>query len=266
MKIQLIRNATMKINYGAETFLTDPMLADAKTYTGFLDREHLVNPTSDLPITQENILEGITSVLVTHTHIPSENQGGPSDHFDQVAVELLQKDLRVYAQPFDLKGLKRVGFKNIITIDDVTTLDSITISRVEGRHADIDQLLPLVGDSSAYVLQAPNEPTVFWTGDTLLTKEMKAYISNLQPDVCIVHAGGAALPIDANGNMSQLVMNADDTIELAKLVPHAKVVAIHMEALDHCPVTRQELLEKATANNLQDRILIPNNGDVINLS
>lgn len=262
MKIQLIRNATMRIDYGNEVILTDPMLANKGAYRGFVDRENLVNPTAELNISLDEIKQNISAVLVSHTHITPEGTGGPSDHFDEVAINQLDKTLPVYTQSSDVVGLKKVGFSNVHAIDESIQINQITVRRFAGRHADVDALLPLVGDVSAFYLQAQGQANIFWTGDTLLTDEMRTIMVELEPDVVIVHAGGAILPIDDKGNTSQLVMNADDTIEIAKMLPNAKIIAIHMESLDHCPVTRKELLDKVKDNQI-DNVLIPGDGETI---
>lgn len=262
MKVQLIRNATMKIEYGNHSFLTDPLLGQKASYLGFLDRDNLVNPMTELPLPITEIIQNIDFVLASHTHIPAEDEGGPSDHFDKAAIESLDKKLPIYTQPYDIKGLQRVGFDNVHGIENTLSIDGIKITRILGRHSDMDALLPLVGDSSAYILEADNEPTIFWTGDTLLTDEMKKIVLGHQPDICIVHAGGANLSIDDKGTMSKLVMNDDDTIELAKLLPHSKIIPIHLESLDHCPVTRETLKAKAAAFNLS-HIKVLEDGETI---
>ncbi|MCH4890188.1 MBL fold metallo-hydrolase [Acidaminobacter sp. JC074] len=263
-KIEFVRNATMKIEYAGKTFLTDPMLADQAAYPGFLNNEVLANPTVGMPVDIDTLLKNVEFTLVTHTHIPEDsNMEGPSDHFDAKAVQVLDKDMPVYIQPFDEAGLKRKGFTNLQPISSQIKIDNITITRIIGVHADVEFLLPIVGDSSAYVLEAEGEPTIFWTGDNLLTDDMKEAIKSFKPDIVIVHSGGASLPIDAEGNMAQLVMNAEDTIEISKLVPNAKIVAIHMESLDHCPVTREELREKALKAGIKERMIIPEDGQII---
>ena len=54
MKIQLIRNATMKLTYAGRTILTDPMLSpkgDFKAFAGIAR-----NPTIELPFQKEEIV------------------------------------------------------------------------------------------------------------------------------------------------------------------------------------------------------------------
>jgi L-ascorbate metabolism protein UlaG (beta-lactamase superfamily) len=264
-EIQFIRNATMKISYAGKTFLTDPMLSEKESLPGFLNNAELSNPTADLPVSVEEILADVETIFVTHTHIPAEDvPAGPSDHFDSAAIENISKDMPIYIQPFDAAGIRRVGFNDVTAIEDSIVIDGIKVTRFEGVHADVDALLPIVGESSGYVFEADGYPTVLWTGDVLLTDEIKEVIKKHSPDIIIAHTGGAQLPIDNQGNVSKLVMDAEDAIEIANIAPQAKIIAIHMESLDHCPVTREGLREKANEAGIsEDRLIIPEDGETI---
>lgn len=264
--IQLIRNATMRIEYGGKTFLTDPMFADKETLAGFLNNDVLANPRIALPVSIENVLKGVDAVILSHSHIPAEDMPSlPSDHFDPVAAETLAKDTMLYLQPFDLAGIHRLGFTNAKVIDETMDIDGIKVSRIIGRHVDIDPLLDMIGESSAYVFAKEGFPTLLWTGDTLLTEGIKEAITNYQPDIIITHSGGAQLPIDAEGNKATLLMDAAATIEVAKLAPEAKLVAVHLEALDHCPVTREGLREVANNAGISvETLIIPLDGEKVN--
>lgn len=264
-QIQFIRNATMKIEYTGKTFLTDPMLSDKETLPGFLNPNAMANPTADLPVETATLLEGVESIFLSHTHIPAEEvPTPPSDHFDPVAIEIIQKDMPLYVQPHDEAGMKRLGYTDLTVINDELEVDGIKVTRFEGRHVDLDPLLPMIGENSGYVFEAEGAPTILWTGDTLLTDDVKDAISAFNPDIIIAHAGGAQLPIDAEGNKATLLMNADSIVEIAKLAPQAKIVAIHLESLDHCPVTREEVRSKADEAGIsEDRILIPADGETL---
>src|SRR5210317_1281544 len=123
MKIQLIRNATMKISYAGHTFLTDPMLAPKDAYKPFADIAR--NPTIDLPLALEAILKDVESVVVSHDH---------PDHFDKAAGTALPKTFPVFCQPADKGRLTEAGFRTVIPIEISTTWEGITITRTAGRH------------------------------------------------------------------------------------------------------------------------------------
>ena len=65
MKIQLIRNATMKLSYAGQTILTDPMLSPKDAFDPFAGVAR--NPTVELPHTLEQILDRVDGVLVSHS-------------------------------------------------------------------------------------------------------------------------------------------------------------------------------------------------------
>ena len=59
-------------------------------------------------------------------------------------------------------------------------------------------------------------------------------------------------------------MTPDEVIRCVRLAP-GRVVAIHMEALNHCPTTRQCLRQCAEGAGLMHKVLIPDDGAVFQL-
>jgi L-ascorbate metabolism protein UlaG (beta-lactamase superfamily) len=90
MKLQLIRNATLKIKYAGKVFVIDPFLAPKHTVPSFAGVSP--NPTVDLPCAPGEVVDGIEMVIISHLH---------PDHFDPVAQELLPNDVRMFCQPGD---------------------------------------------------------------------------------------------------------------------------------------------------------------------
>ena len=104
MIIQQIRNATLRIEYGGNTFLIDPWLQDQGT--GFSTKairpemQGIKCPMSALPDSPESILKGVDYGLVTHLH------------FDHFSVDYLPRDLRIIAQNHeDAKRSERWALK-----------------------------------------------------------------------------------------------------------------------------------------------------------
>ena len=280
-EIQLLRNATMRIKYNGKTILTDPLLAPKNSYYGYLkeNKNRLVSPTSELPVSAEEAIKDVNAVLVSHTHIPENGKldFAYSDHFDEKAVEVLSKDIPLLVQPFDTKGLKALGFKNITSVEDKINWEGISIERFGVKHIDIDSLLPVVGEVSGYVLKAEDNSTIFWTGDTVLTEDLKKRIKEVNPDIIIIHPakaqvplssedkkmfGSMGMPIEDNIDKYTLLLGAEEAIEIAKLAPKAKVIAVHMESTDHSTVTRTDLKEKIKKSGVTN-IIIPENGEVL---
>ena len=247
MKIQLIRNATMKITYAGRTLLTDPMLAPKDAYKPFAGIAR--NPTIELPSPIEEILGGIEGIVVSHDH---------PDHFDKAAGEALPKGIPVFCQPGDEERLTEAGFRKVISIEESSTWEDITITRIDGRHGS-GKVLDFIGKVSGFVMEAGGEPTVYWVGDSIWCDPVENTIHKFKPDIIITHSGGAKLP-----GFETIIMDAEQTLATVSASAKAVVVAIHLEALDHCSVSREKLREIADKADIPpSRLIIPQDGETI---
>ena len=70
-------------------------------------------------------------------------------------------------------------------------------------------------------------------------------------------AGTATLDIS-----KPILMSMDELIHFVRIAP-GKVIANHLEALNHCPTTRKQLKQKLENNGLLFKVYIPNDGDVL---
>jgi hypothetical protein len=72
--------------------------------------------------------------------------------------------------------------------------------------------------------------------------------------------------IVSSGERVHIVMDDKQTIELCQIAPNSRVVATHMEALDHATISRAALRSAAESANIPDeRLLIPSDGEKIML-
>ena len=53
-------------------------------------------------------------------------------------------------------------------------------------------------------------------------------------------------------------MTAGDVVRVCRATPNAKVVAVHVEAINHCLLTREELAQQA--HSVGARLAIPDDG------
>ncbi len=149
MKMQLIRNATMKITYAGRTILTDPMLSSKGAFDPFAGIAR--NPTLELPFQAEEVVKGIESVIVTHGH---------PDHFDKAASEAIPKEMVVFSQPEDGARMTEEGFQNVIPIETSYTWEGITLTRTGGKHGS-GKILELTGMSPGlYLRPAGSQPPI----------------------------------------------------------------------------------------------------------
>ncbi|NNF33686.1 MAG: MBL fold metallo-hydrolase [Saprospiraceae bacterium] len=249
MNIQLIRNATLKIEYAGKTILVDPMLSPRGSFESFAGIEH--NPIVDLPMEVEEILNGVEMVLVTHTH---------EDHFDEGAKKLLPSDIKLFCQPPDREKIKDFGFENVEVIEYAFHWEGIKIIRTGGKHGS-GEILKHMGHVSGFILKSEGEPTIYIIGDSLLVNEVEENLAEYQPEVVVTNSGSAYIP---GFETTPILMGIPETIKVCKMLPESAVVAVHMEALDHCTLTRDALRSRANYENIkQERLLIPGDGEVL---
>ena len=249
MKLQLIRNATLRLNYGGHELLTDPYFAPRHSRPSFAGRSP--NPLVELPCSPGEIMAGVELVIVSHLH---------SDHFDPEAQRLLPKDLPVLCQPGDKEAIRQHGFQDVTPVADSVEWRGITITRVPGQHGS-GAVLEDMGVVSGFVLQAPGEPTVYWAGDTIWYEPVRETIERFRPDVIVTHSSGAVW-----GEGGQIVMDGAGTVEVCRAAPASTVVAIHLDSLDHGLVSRTDLRAYAKAAGIPDeRLLIPDDGESLEL-
>ena len=247
MDIQLIRNATLRVRYNGRLLLIDPCLGDKHSIRSFAGISP--NPTVDLPMPAEAVIDGAKMVIVSHLH---------PDHFDEPAQKLLPKALPLFCQPGDEETIRSAGFQNVTPVADSVTWQGITLTRTSGQHG-FRELAERMGNVSGFVWQAKGEPTVYWVGDSIWYEPIAQVIADVQPDVIITHSGGARF-----GDSLPIVMDTDMTLAVCQAAPHATVIAVHIEALDHCPVTRADLRAQATAAGISpSRLIIPADGETI---
>jgi L-ascorbate metabolism protein UlaG (beta-lactamase superfamily) len=249
--IQLIRNATLVVHYAGKKILVDPMLMPKDSFDPLAGKAR--NPMVDLPTSIEEIVKDVDLVLVTHTH---------PDHFDPVASQTLDKSIKLINQPADEAYFQKEGFTNAETLQDSIVWKDITIYKTGGEHGS-GEILKQMGTVSGFVLKAENQPTIYIAGDTIWIDEVGQNIRKYKPDYIIANSGGAAFP---GFESTPVLMDEEHTMALIKESGEARVIAVHMGALDHCRTTRDSLRQKANELRIgEDKLLIPKDGEVIML-
>lgn len=247
MKIHLIRNATLRIEYAGRRFVIDPYLAAKHSRPSFTGRSP--NPLVDLPCAPQEVIDGAEMALVSHLH---------SDHFDPAAQDLLPKDTPILCQPGDEERIAAMGFRQVAPVADRLDWRGVAVERVPGQHGSGDVLADM-GQASGFILHAAGEPTVYWAGDTILSDGVAAAIERARPQIIITHSCGAVW-----GDGVLIVMDAAQTVAVCRAAPQSIVVATHMEALDHATVSRAELRDYAANSGIPpEQLLIPADGEIL---
>jgi len=106
-------------------------------------------------------------------------------------------------------------------------------------------------------IQLPGQPSIYVTGDTILTETVKEFVTRAQPIAIVLPAGGANFDIGG-----EIIMRLSEAIHIEELAK-GLVIANHLEALDHCPVTRKSIQLEVKARGWQDRFFVPDDGESI---
>ena len=249
MRLRLIRHATLLVEIGGRRVLIDPMLDPAGARPAVANTPNdRRNPLCELPEPAEVLVRRLDAVLVTHLH---------ADHLDETAVDLLPKDVPLVCQPPDEGVLRDRGFADVRPVEDELELGGIAIARTGGRHGT-GEIAELLAPVSGFVLRAPGEPTLYVAGDTVWCDEVAAALDAHRPDVVVVNAGGARF---TEGD--PITMTADDIEAVARHAPGARLVAVHLEAVNHCLETRADLHQRLDDAGLADRVTIPEDGALV---
>ena len=247
MKIQLLRHATLLITINGKKLLVDPMLGEAR----------VMPPIANSPNSQRNPLvqlsikldydQDIDGVLLTHTH---------RDHFDDAAAEQLPPNKPILCQPEDEEKLKNLGFLEIYPINDTLCWEGIIIQRTAGQHGTGEigtQMAPVSG----YVLQVEMEPSLYIVGDSIYCEDVFSVLAMYEPRVIIVNAGGARFNVG-----DPITMTIKDVVKVCRQAPKTQIIAVHMDAINHCLESRVDLYTRLKQEGLSNQVFIPMDGEL----
>ena len=74
----------------------------------------------------------------------------------------------------------------------------------------------------------------------------------------LVNAGGARFNIG-----DPITMTAYDVVKVCRKAPQAKIIAVHMEALNHCLLSRAALRSHLEQEELSEQVFIPLDGETL---
>ncbi|MEM8765365.1 MAG: MBL fold metallo-hydrolase [Bacteroidota bacterium] len=252
MKIQHIRNATLLLETTDTVILIDPMLGK-KGETGppftFFRFKPQRNPTVDLPDGVRDSIEKTTQCLITHLH---------PDHIDKKAEHFLRsKNIPVICSVNDENALRKKGLKvtQVLNYWDRTDFLGGKIEGIPARHG-YGYIAKPMGNVMGFYIELPNEPSIYISSDTIYTEDVKKVLEEYRPDISVLAAGSAQFDF-----FKPLLMTMEDILRFIQDAP-GKVIANHMESVNHCPTTRAELKQEIANMGLSDKTWVPDDGQV----
>lgn len=105
--------------------------------------------------------------------------------------------------------------------------------------------------------------TVYIAADTIWFSGVEQAIAENAPDVIVLNTGRAALAQEKFKADPYIIMGKEDTLRAYQRAPNAKIVAVHMDAINHMTVDRKDLSEYTYQQGIRDRVLIPFDGEVL---
>lgn len=254
MKITQIRNATLIIEFGEQKILVDPMLAAKATLPKLrYFRSDQRNPLVDLPAHFHQQQADITAALITHC------QKGHFDHLDRAGVRwLVAHQVPTYCTPRDAAYLSKKRIATAALTHTCSPFFGGTITRIPATHTR-GWLTPFMEHGTGYFIQLPHQPSLYLMGDTVLTDTIRQFIHHAQPDYIVAPTGKAQFDVGA-----PLLLDEKEIIELATL-SQGIIIGNHMEALDHCRISRSTLANLLRQHQLSQRFFIPADGETLDL-
>ncbi|MEW1813998.1 MBL fold metallo-hydrolase [Streptomyces diastaticus] len=250
-RITFIGNATLLIEYGPLTLLTDPnfLHRGERAYLGNgLSSARLLDPALEL-----SELPGLDAVVLSHLH---------GDHWDRRARRGLAKDLPILATPHASRRLQGLhGFSRAVGLPTwqsetlVREGRQVRVTALPGRHgpALAHRLLPPVMGSLWEFGAAGAEPEVrlYVTGDTVMFPGVHE-IARRCPDVqlAVLHLGGTTLP----GGLL-VTMDARQGVEMMRALELPEVLPVHYEEYGVMRSPLADFLAATEREGLGDRVV-----------
>jgi len=259
MKIHHLRNATFVIESKEYYILIDPMLSgvgELPTFTYFKHKPKK-NPLVALPKNSAEILAKVNRCLITHSQKWGIDLLTHTDHLDKPGKTfLIKNNTATSSLKSDTPYLKKQGINITQELEYWKSKDFLggKITPIPAKHGH-GWMHHFMANGAGYYIELINEPSIYISGDTVLTEDVKRALVELKPDITVVAAGNASLDFDGD-----ILMPMEEIMEFIKLSP-AHVIANHLEALNHCPITRVQLRDALLKNGLLDKVLIPDDGE-----
>ncbi|WP_243076196.1 MBL fold metallo-hydrolase [Microbacterium sp. SS28] len=225
MRITRIGGPTAFIELAGWRILTDPTFdPPGRTYSFGLGTSSTKVVGPAIPL---DALEPVDIVLLSHH--------GHADNLDDAGREGLAKAATVLTTRAGAKALRHPDIRGLAAGERVTFeangKPSLTITATPGRHG-APLTLPIVGPVIGFslALDGAERPALWMTGDTRLSGPVRAYATDLAPEVALVHIG--AVRFGLSGPL-RYTMDVEEAAELIRITKPDVVVPIHVEGWSH---------------------------------
>lgn len=155
--------------------------------------------------------------------------------------------------------MRERGFVDVRPIEEGLEWGALRLSRTDGRDGT-GEIGERMAPVSGFVITTRDEPALYIAGDTIWCDEVREAVDRHKPEI-VANAGGARFLAG-----DPITMTADDVVALARHATAARIVVVHLEAVNHCVETRMDLRARLRHEQLQERVSVPDDGDELPLS
>lgn len=131
-------------------------------------------------------------------------------------------------------GRERAGVVGVRPGEQLAVGSGIRLTGLPARHGP--HLTPQVNQVTGFLLEAPGEPTVWITGDTVMTPRIRAAAAARKGrvDVLVVHGGGVRFPRAPLGiGRARFTFTPDQVVELCEALDPRVVIPVHRSGWTH---------------------------------
>lgn len=231
MKLTFLGTASVLLEYGGLRLLTDPVLDPrGVTYSmgpaGIPERWFSSTKTEAPPLSAAE-LGHIDAVLLSHDH--------HRDNLDVAGRAFLLSDA-VDAVITTLAGERRLRRHRAavtgLRAGASTTLGAVTITAVVAQHGP--RFVPQSAQVTGFQLAAPGEPSVWISGDTVLTPAVATALAALRgTEVAIVNAGGVRFPTAPIIGSAIFTLTPEAFVEACRAIDARVIVPVHRVGWTH---------------------------------
>ena len=150
-------------------------------------------------------------------------------------------------------------FSDVRVLTGNPEFKGVKLRKILGQHgsdAALQAAYEGLQEVCGIVFSHPDEKTLYLAGDAIWNDYVAPNLATYRPEVIILNAGDAQVP-----GLGNIIMNADEVLQVCEAPPSATIIATHFEAVNHAVAKRDDLRRHVAQYNLTDRVLIPEDGE-----
>ena len=122
-------------------------------------------------------------------------------------------------------------------------------------------LAPLAGDAMGVIFEAARRTNCVPCRRYSLDKRCREGLLRFDPNVIIMNTGYAQIL----GFEDSIIMGTKDIGRMVVRKPEAKIIAVHMDTVNHTATSRKDVRKFIKGTNIESHVAVPEDGETITL-